>query len=649
MFDYIRIACAVPNVAVGNVEKNAEDICAFLKSADEQNVDVLVFPELALTGYSCADLFFQESLHHAVKKALGHILLASREHPAVTAVVGLPVKIDGELYNCAAVITAGEVRALAVKTFLPDYGGYGERRWFSPASYLRRDWIQARELGIDAWYNIAVGNDLLIPVGDGAKLAVEICEDLWAPVSPASMLALGGAEIIVNPAAAVETAGKKSMRRDMVKQSSERNACIYAFCGAGSMESTQDQVFSGHSVIAQFGTVLAESTGTVASGYMLVQDADLGVIRAHRAKNTTFRDAGQLYGRRFPVRVTDEKDAALRSDGSLYPLSKLPFVPEKKAQRDAWCESVFDIQVEGLMRRLQLLNTKAVLGISGGLDSTLALLVAVEAMRRLGRPASDVHGVTMPCFGTSDRTYQNAWELMRKLGITAKEIPIADAVTTHFRDIGHDMAKRDGTYENSQARERTQILMDYASVVGGIVVGTGDLSELALGWCTYNGDHMSMYGVNSSVPKTLIRWIIHTMADSEGFCVAREVLLDILDTPISPELLPPDEQGKISQQTEDLVGPYALHDFYMYHMLSYGFSPAKIYYMACRTFAGDFDKATVKKWLQAFYRRFFTQQFKRNCMPEGAKALDLSLSPRGDWRMPSDASAKLWLSQIEVL
>ena len=649
MLGYIRIACAVPAVSVGNVKKNAQDICAFLADADEKKVDVLVFPELALTGYSCADLFFQDSLHTAVKEGLKTILATSKAHPAVTAVIGLPLRVDGELYNCAAVVMDGEVRALAAKTFLPDYGGYGERRWFSPATYLRRQYVEVRELGIEEYYSICIGNDILIPVGDGAKLGVEICEDLWAPVSPSSMLALGGAEIVVNPAAAVETAGRKAQRRDMIRQNSFGNICIYAFCGAGSNESTQDHVLSGHSLIAQCGKVLAESEHTVASGYMLVQDADLEAVRAQRAKNTTFRDAGQLYGRQYPVRHCGEYAGNLRGDGSLYPLSKLPFVPELKADREAWCRSVFDIQVEGLMRRLQLLNTNAVLGISGGLDSTLALLVSVEAMRRLGRPAGHVYGVTMPCFGTSDRTYQNSWELMRKLGINCKEISIRDAVTTHFRDIGHDMAKRDGTYENSQARERTQILMDYASVVGGIVVGTGDLSELALGWCTYNGDHMSMYGVNASVPKTLIRWIVRTMADSPQFAVVKDVLLDILDTPISPELLPPDEQGKISQQTEDLVGPYSLHDFFLYHMLNYGYCPTKIYHMACRAFAEDFDKATVKKWLQAFYRRFFTQQFKRNCMPEGAKALDLSLSPRGDWRMPSDASGKLWLEEIENL
>ena len=649
MLDYIRIACAVPDVSVGNVKKNCQDICTFMAQADEKNVDLLVFPELALTGYSCGDLFFQDALQDAVKTALQNILSASAEHGELTAVVGLPVRVDGELFNCAAVITAGELRGLAVKTFLPDYGGYGERRWFSPASYLRRGYVEARELGIDKFYSVSIGNDLLIPLGNGANLGIEICEDLWAPINPSSFLALNGAHIIVNPAAAVETVGRKAGRSDMIKDNSRRNTCIYAFCGAGMMESTQDQVLSGHSVIAQCGTILAESENTVASGYMLVQDADIGVVRAIRAKNTTFRDAGKLYGEQCPVRYTDDLKKVLRSDGSLYPLSKLPFVPESKTQREQWCRNVFDIQVEGLKRRLQLLGCNAVLGISGGLDSTLALLVAVEAMRRLGRPAGDVYGVTMPCFGTSDRTYQNSWELMRKLGINCKEISIRDAVTTHFRDIGHDMAKRDGTYENSQARERTQILMDYASVVGGIVIGTGDLSELALGWCTYNGDHMSMYGVNGSVPKTLIRWIIRTMADCEEFAVAKDVLLDILDTPISPELLPPDEQGMISQQTEDLVGPYSLHDFFLYHMLNYGFSPSKIYHMACRTFAEDFDGATVKKWLQAFYRRFFTQQFKRNCMPEGAKALDLSLSPRGDWRMPSDASGKLWLDEVERL
>ena len=648
MLDYIRIACAVPAVSVGNVKKNVEDICAYMKEADAQNVDVLVFPELAMTGYSCGDLFFQDSLHRAVKEGLSSILATSKACRDLTAVIGLPLKLEGQLYNSAAVITNGVVRGISVKTFLPDYGGFDERRWFSPAGYLARKEIDSCEFGIDASYGIKVGNDLVIPVGD-SKLAVEICEDLWSAVSPSAMLALGGAEVVVNLAAAVETVGKKTARRDMVRESSCRNACIYAFCSAGSNESTQDQVCSGHSVVAQCGKVLSESSNTVASGYMLVQDADLGVVRALRSKNTTFRDAAQYYGKQFPVRCCEENASNIRSDGSLYPLSKLPFVPDNKKEREVWCKEVFDIQVEGLKRRLELLGCKAVIGISGGLDSTLALMVAVEAMRRSGRPVDDVYGVTMPCFGTSDRTYQNSLDLMNKLGIHTKEISIADAVSAHFRDIGHDINCHNGTYENSQARERTQILMDYASVVGGIVIGTGDLSELALGWCTYNGDHMSMYGVNASLPKTLIRWVIATMAETEAFAAVRDILLDVLDTPISPELLPPDESGKISQQTEDLVGPYALHDFFLHHMLEYGFSPTKIYHMACRAFGDDFDSATVKKWLRAFYQRFFTQQFKRNCMPDGAKALDLSLSPRGDWRMPSDASGKFWLDEIDKL
>ena len=383
---------------------------------------------------------------------------------------------------------------------------------------------------------------------------------------------------------------------------------------------------------------------------MLVQDCDLGRIRADRRKNKSFKDAADFSAPVLhPTRVAVCADP-LRSDGTLYPVQKLPFVPASKTDRQIRCMEIFNIQVAGLRQRLAAIgDAKAVVGISGGLDSTLALLVAVEAMRQAGRPSTDVYGVTMPCFGTSDRTYGNALELMRTLGITGKEIPIRDAVGLHFRDIGHDPNIHNGTYENSQARERTQILMDYASVVGGIVIGTGDLSELALGWCTYNGDHMSMYGVNASIPKTLIRWMIEAISESRAFSASRAVLQDILDTPISPELLPPDEEGKISQQTEDIVGPYALHDFFLYYMLRYGFSPRKIYTLACRAFAGDFDGETIKKWLKAFYRRFFTQQFKRSCMPDGVKVGSVSFSPRGDWRMASDASGRGWLDEVERL
>jgi len=437
-------------------------------------------------------------------------------------------------------------------------------------------------------------------------------------------------------------------RTAKVQAQSETCRCVYAYASAGCTESTSDLVYSGHSVIAENGILLAQNPNVVDSDYMLVQDCDLGKIRAERRRNATFRNASERYAGGMLKEMTGGN--ALRSDGSLYPLQKLSFIPSTKAERQVCCMEIFQLQVTGLKQRLAAIgNANAVIGISGGLDSTLALLVAVEAMRQSGRPVSDVYGVTMPCFGTSDRTYNNAWELMRTLGISCKEIVIKDAVSQHFADIGHDPSVHNATYENSQARERTQILMDYASVVGGIVVGTGDLSELALGWCTYNGDHMSMYSVNGTVPKTLMRWMIDAISDTESFAASRAVLKDILDTPISPELLPPDAEGKISQQTEDLVGPYALHDFFIYNILRYGFAPDKVYIMACRAFRDDFDSATIKKWLVSFYRRFFTQQFKRNCMPDGPKVTEVGLGPRGDWMMPSDATARIWLEEAQAL
>ncbi len=647
MLDYIRIACAVPPVQVGNVKKNAADICAFLEKADAQNVDVLVFPELALTGYTCGDLFFQQTLQQGVKDALVQIADCSRAHPAVTAVVGLPVLVDQQLYNCAAVITGGRVQALVPKMYLPDYGEFSEKRWFASARDLRRDQMDAGELGLDSSYRIPVQAELTVQIGEGTLLGVEICEDLWAPIAPSAKLALSGAEVIVNPAAANEVAGKRADRKALVKQQSSSCICVYAFCSAGSTESTQDLVFSGHSLVAQNGTLIGENGNLPTTDYMLVADADLGIIRAERSRKTSFRDTAAVNGVMSPVRECT--DRPLRGDGSLAKVSKLPFVPEKQQERTAYCLDIFKIQAAGLGHRLQTIHAKPVIGISGGLDSTLALLVAVEAMRGLGQPLTDIHGVTMPCFGTSDRTYNNAWELMRKLGISCKEINIRDAVNTHFRDIGHDPQTHDTTYENAQARERTQLLMDYAGEVGGIVVGTGDLSELALGWCTYNGDHMSMYGVNGSVPKTLIRWIIEAVAKQPEYAPAADVLADILDTPISPELLPPDATGKISQQTEDIVGPYALHDFFLYYMVRYGFGPKKIYALARNAFREDFDSAAVKKWLIIFCRRFFAQQFKRNCQPDGVKVGPVGFSPRGDWRMPSDASAQLWLEEAENL
>ena len=649
MLDYIRIACAVPPVKVADVAVNTQDICDKIAEAENAGCDVVVFPELALTGYTCADLFFQSALLNAAVDGLSQICEYTKRFPSLTIAVGAPLLISGQMYNCGVVISDGIVRGIVPKTYLPNYKEFYERRWFSSSYDLAQASVHTSDLGLFGEYDIPVGRNLLFKLGDGTLMGVEICEDLWSPMPPSTMLALNGAEVILNLSASNETVGKRAYRRDLVKHQSSMCNCIYAFCSAGYTESTQDLVFSGHSLIAENGNLLFENKQDLQTDYLLVQDADLGKIRAERRKNKSVRDATTFYGKVEPACVVDCRSNALRSDGALYNLNKLPFVPADRQTRMERCSSIFNIQVTGLAQRLKAINAKAVIGISGGLDSTLALLVAVEAMRRLGRPMTDVYGVTMPCFGTSDRTYQNAWELMKVLGISAKEISIKDAVNTHFRDIGHDPGVFDTTYENAQARERTQVLMDYAGEVGGIVVGTGDLSELALGWCTYNGDHMSMYSVNASVPKTLIRWIIANIAEDSRFAAARDVLVDILDTPISPELLPPDETGKISQQTEDLVGPYALHDFFMYNMLRFDFTPEKIYAVACRAFRDDFDADTVKKWLKVFYRRFFTQQFKRSCMPDGVKVGHISVSPRGDWKMPSDAVARVWLDEVDKL
>ena len=640
MLDFIRIACAVPAVKVADVKKNAQDICGFMEKADAQNVDVVLFPEMSLTGYTCGDLFFQDALWKAVKEGLKQIAFCSGKHPNLTAVVGLPIRIGTKLYNCAAVISRGEVVGIVPKTHMTA----SEKRWFSSGMELHQVFLDPEDIGLAAsedYWAVPVEPKMLFTLGCETKMSVEICEDLMVPQPCSGELAALGAEVILNPAASHSLVGKSAYLRELVKHQSAACSCVYAFASAGYTESTSDLIFSGHSIIAENGRVLAENADLPATDYMLVQDCDLGRIRADRNRSQNF-GVGDAFER--PC-----YGDALRSDGSLYPVRKLSFVPSTQEERRQRCREIFQMQVTGLKQRLKTINSNAVIGISGGLDSTLALLVAVEAMHQLGRPATDVYGVTMPCFGTSDRTYNNSWELMRTLGINAKEISIKNAVTLHFQDIGHDINVHNGTYENSQARERTQILMDYASVVNGIVVGTGDLSELALGWCTYNGDHMSMYGVNGTVPKTLIRWIIDTVAEEPAFAASRTVLQDILDTPISPELLPPDAQGKISQQTEDLVGPYALHDFYLFHMLRYGFGPAKIYHLACRAFADDFAPEVIKKWLRTFYWRFFTQQFKRNCMPDGVKVGSVGLGPRGDWQMPSDAAGRIWLEEVDSL
>ncbi len=649
MLDFIRIACAVPPVKVGDVKKNTQDICAYMEKADRQGTDLLIFPELALTGYTCADLFFQETLLKASLAGLREIIDCSGRYSALTAVVGAPLVIEGQMYNCGIVVSGGKLRGIVPKTYLPNYNEFYERRWFSSSKDLQSKFVSGRELGLPGEAQYPVGRDLLFRMGEGALFGVEICEDLWSVLPPSTLQSLNGAQIIANLSASNETVGKREYRQGLVKHQSSMCNCIYGYCSAGHTESTQDLVFSGHSMICENGTVLAQSGNALPTDYLLVCDADLGRVRAERRRNKSVKDATSFYGNMEPMRTVDCGCGPLRADGTLREVERLPFVPSNKSNRLERCMSIFNIQVAGLKQRLSAVRANAVVGVSGGLDSTLALLVAVEAMHQLGRPATDVYGITMPCFGTTDRTYSNAWKLMESLGVRAKEIPVQAAVLQHFQDIGHDPELFDGTYENAQARERTQILMDYASRVGAIVVGTGDLSELALGWCTYNGDQMSMYGVNASVPKTLIRWMIEAISEHPDFAAAQGVLTDILATPISPELLPPDGEGQIVQYTEDLVGPYALHDFFLYYMLRYAFSPEKIFTLACRAFEGEFDKQTVKKWLRVFYSRFFTQQFKRSCMPDGVKVGSVALNPRGDWRMPSDASGRIWLEETDSL
>lgn len=635
MLDFIRIGTAVPPVTVGDAVKNAEDICEYIRRADEAGCDVVVFPELALTGYTCADLFFQSVLLKQSMYGLQRIMECSARYPGVTAVVGTPAVVEGQMYNCAAVISNGKLRGLVTKTHLPNYGEFSERRWFSSSEDLQARDVALSDLGIGGEDSVPVGRDLLFRVGDGCILGVEICEDLWTPLPPSTLLTINGAELVVNLSASNEVMGKRMVRTSLVEHQSDVCACVYAYCSSGCTESTQDLVFSGHSVIAENGAVLAQNGKVIDNDYLLVADADLEKVRAARRKNKSVRDAASFYGKVEPMRTIDCCCGELRSDGQLYPLEKYPFLPKNIAE----CGNVFQIQVAGLRRRLEVIHAVPVVGLSGGLDSALALLVASAAVDK----PEDLHAVIMPGFGTSDRTYKNALKLAHAVGATVKEVDIREAVRVHFRDIGHDESLQNHIYENSQARERTQVLMDYASCVGGIVVGTGDLSELALGWCTYNGDHMSMYAVNGTIPKTLVCQMVDYLADCEQFASAREALRDILVTPISPELLPS------RQITESIIGPYCLHDFFLYHMMRYAFSPSKIYALACRVFAEEYDPETIKKWLREFYRRFFAQQFKRNCLPDGVKVGNVSLSPRGDWRMPSDASARLWLAEVERL
>ena len=631
---FVKVAAATPDIRVADVEFNTQNIINAMEEAQKNGAKILVFPEICVTGYTCSDLFDHSVLLKASRKALLEIAENTNDKDMLVF-VGAPLEVNGKLYNVAAAMNQGEIIGFTTKTFLPNYGEFYEMRQFTPGPQT------VREITFEG-KKIPFGPQILFQAEGMEELVVaaEICEDVWSPVPPSIQAALEGATVIVNCSASDETIGKDTYRRALISGQSARLISGYIYANAGEGESTTDLVFGGHNIIAENGTVLKESSRYV--NEIIYSELDLQRITGERRKNTTFQPLDEETLVRVPFTVEETKTFLTRT------FPKKPFVPSDEQTRAQRCEEILTIQAMGLKKRLAHTNARtAVVGISGGLDSTLALLVTARAFDMLGRDKKDIIAVTMPCFGTTDRTYQNACEMSKKVGATLIEVPIADAVNVHFRDIGHDPEDHSVTYENCQARERTQVLMDIANKTWGMVIGTGDLSELALGWATYNGDHMSMYGVNASVPKTLVRHLVKYAADDTKDEALKNVLYDVLDTPVSPELLPP-KDGDIAQKTEDLVGPYELHDFFLYFMLRFGYEPSKIFRIACMTFDGEYDKETIFKWLETFCRRFFSQQFKRSCLPDGPKVGTVALSPRGDWRMPSDACVAVWMKDLEA-
>ena len=631
---FVKVAAATPDIRVADVEFNTQNIINAMEEAQKNGAKILVFPELCVTGYTCSDLFDHSVLLKASRKALLEIAENTNDKDMLVF-VGAPLEVNGKLYNVAAAMNQGEIIGFTTKTFLPNYGEFYEMRQFTPGPQI------VREITFEG-KKIPFGPQILFQAEGMEELVVaaEICEDVWSPVPPSIQAALEGATVIVNCSASDETIGKDTYRRALISGQSARLISGYIYANAGEGESTTDLVFGGHNIIAENGTILKESSRYV--NEIIYSELDLQRITGERRKNTTFQPLDEETLVRVPFTVEETKTFLTRT------FPKKPFVPSDEQTRAQRCEEILTIQAMGLKKRLAHTNARtAVVGISGGLDSTLALLVTARAFDMLGRDKKDIIAVTMPCFGTTDRTYQNACEMSKKVGATLIEVPIADAVNVHFRDIGHDPEDHSVTYENCQARERTQVLMDIANKTWGMVIGTGDLSELALGWATYNGDHMSMYGVNASVPKTLVRHLVKYAADDTKDEALKNVLYDVLDTPVSPELLPP-KDGDIAQKTEDLVGPYELHDFFLYFMLRFGYEPSKIFRIACMTFDGEYDKETIFKWLETFCRRFFSQQFKRSCLPDGPKIGTVALSPRGDWRMPSDACVAVWMKDLEA-
>ena len=634
-YGFVNVAAAVPTVKVADVDYNVQQVESLIAQAEGRGIEVIVFPELCITGYTCQDLFKEQLLLDRAEQGIIMLLDFTRKLDVIS-IVGAPVVINGLLYNCAVVIQGGNILGIVPKTYLPNYAEFYEKRWFASAQDLNP---------IDLYF---AGNSVRVSVepqvfvtSDGMKFGVEICEDVWAPIPPSNNLALAGADIIFNLSASDELIGKHAYLKSLLAQQSARTVSGYVYASCGFGESTQDVVYGGNALIYENGKLLVEGSRFSIQPQIQMCQIDIEKLRVERRQNTTFINAQRgAVAREIQCRLITPRDFEL-----LRHIDSHPFIPKEEDMQTS-CEEILNIQVAGLAKRLYHINgTKAVIGISGGLDSTLALLVTVKAFDKLALDRRGIIGITMPGFGTTDRTHNNAMKLMETLGVTIREINIAKAVTQHFEDIGQSAKVHDVTYENSQARERTQILMDVANKENAIVVGTGDLSELALGWATYNGDHMSMYGVNAGIPKTLIRFLVSYVAGE----MATETLLDIIDTPISPELIPADEQGNIKQKTEDLVGPYELHDFFIYYFLRYGFSPKKIFLLAQRAFADIYDEETIKKWLTTFCRRFFNQQFKRSCLPDGPKVGSVSLSPRGDWRMPSDASSSLWMKECEEL
>ena len=660
-YGYVKVASAIPSVRVGDVAYNVEQIENLVIQAEGKGVEVIVFPELSLTGYTCQDLFRQQLLLDRVEQGVMRLMDFTRKLDII-AIVGAPVPVGNLLLNCAVVIQKGHVLGMVPKFYLPNYSEFYEKRWFASAQDLRD--MELRYAG-----NVVnmTADVQLFRTADGVLFGIEICEDVWAPAPPSNKLALAGADIVFNLSASDELIGKHDYLKSLLSQQSARTMTGYVYSSCGFGESTQDVVYGGNAMIYENGKLLAEAARFSLEPQMMMTQIDVEKLRSERRGNSTYVNAQRnvkfsLLDKQFAIRIIDAFPKEMEREFNLErTVSPHPFIPAME-DMEVSCEEIFNIQVMGLVKRLVHTHAEtAVIGISGGLDSTLALLVCVKAFDKLKRSRKGIVGVTMPGFGTTGRTYNNAMELMRSLGITVKEVSIVDAVTQHFEDINHDISVHDVTYENSQARERTQVLMDMANKLNGMVVGTGDLSELALGWATYNGDHMSMYGVNASVPKTLIRYLVNYVAQREVDDRSAQTLQDIIDTPISPELIPADEMGNIQQKTEDLVGPYELHDFFLYYFLRFGFSPKKIFMLAKNAFIENkskrvklgpndpetYDEETIKKWLRVFVRRFFSQQFKRSCLPDGPKVGSVSLSPRGDWRMPSDAMAAMWMQDAE--